>query len=140
MKKAIFFQMLLNGVVLLFLSAGCAATSVQNPLTGHRWILEDAPARAELIFTVDGKRVVGSSGVNRFFAPVKHGAGGVLEIDLIARTRKAGSPAEMKYEREFFRRLGAVRFTRIENGRLLLLDAEGKTLLRFRVETARARP
>ena len=79
---------------------------------------------------IDGDRVSGSGGCNRFTGPASLEAG-VLRIGPLASTRMACPGGAMQAEARFLSVLERARGARLEGDRLVLMDAEGKPLLRL---------
>ncbi|MDH4067071.1 MAG: META domain-containing protein, partial [Acidobacteriota bacterium] len=96
-------------------------------IAGAEWVLrawdldEPAPAAPEVTLMVDGDRLSGSSGCNRYNATVKAGeAPGELSIGPMMSTRMACPEPEMAVETRFGRQMGAVRKMQFVVGRLVL--------------------
>lgn len=110
-------------------------------LQGADWAV-DEPAfidprggRTPSLRFLDGDRVSGSGGCNRFTGPASVSSSGV-RIGPLAATRMACLDDAMAVEGRFFAAIESARGARIEEGRLVLLDAAGKPALRL----ARVRP
>jgi len=115
-------------------------------IAGTEWVLERwaegevAPGGVEVTLRWEDGRLVGSSGCNRYVAPVTPGdQPGALGIGPIAGTRKACPEPAMGVEDRFLRQLGAASSLRFELGRLgLVYELDGDTgVMLFR---ARSRP
>lgn len=101
------------------------------------WIAEEingAPTAEKVVswmkLTSEG-RAQGQGGCNSFSGSYKL-EDGVLSFGPIASTRRACREPQMSQEDRFFATLGAVKSGRIEDGKLVLTDLEGNTLLTFR--------
>lgn len=108
-----------------------------DALPGTEWGLVDPAAAAlplgqqpELQF-VSATQVAGNSGCNRFAGALRLGGGG-LQMGPLAGTRRACEPALMQLETRVLRALDAARSARLEPGQLVLLDAQGTELMRWR--------
>jgi heat shock protein HslJ len=118
------------------LAASAATPAALFPLGGTAWRVEEIEGRlpedrAAPTLAFDGsRRVNGSTGCNRYFAPLTVG-GSTLEVGQIAATRMACPPAILDQEGRFVKALAAVRGYRLEGATLWLLDAAGRTLLRL---------
>ena len=116
----------------LFLSAfiaiicGCAAAP-DNPLSGTVWRPESSPAGARLEITQDN-RLVGRTPDNHFFAPVSFAPPSGISFAPVAVTRRAGENGD--FERNFLEALNQTTGYRLENSRLILLNAAGRELMR----------
>lgn len=131
--------------------AGCTATPADAPdpqaamdrLRGD-WTLAaidtrplGATANAPTLTLVEGPRVVGHAGVNRYSAALDESAlaDGRFLLGPAIATRMAGPPEAMAMETEFLTALERVAtFDRdaLDTGTLRLLDADGREVLRFR--------
>ena len=124
--------------VLLVLAACQSAPRVaepSNPLSGTAWLAWDIDGHepgsgtyATLVF--NGRRVVGSSGCNRFSGALQVGATALQAKD-IAVTRMQCAPELMKEEASFLHALQAARFHSVEGDRLTLIDESGAPRLRL---------
>ena len=116
----------------LFLSAfiaivcGCASTP-DNPLPGTVWRPESSPAGARFEITADN-RLVGITPDNHFFAPVSFAPPSGIRFAPVAVTQRAGANSD--FERVFLEALNQTTGYRLENSRLILLNAAGRELLR----------
>jgi copper homeostasis protein (lipoprotein) len=116
--------------------------STEMPLRGIDWQLhrlEDGQEPAlpaagarpvQLRLDPDSDRVSGSGGCNRLMGGFEL-KGPKLRFLPLASTRMACPDPQMAFERRFFNAVELVRGWRIEGGTLLLLDADGRVLLRF---------
>lgn len=128
----------------VLLLVGCAATersvAIDEPLVNTYWKLThlgDAPVtpveqrrEAHLVLHVEDQRVAGSTGCNRLTGRYRL-EGNRLGFDRLASTRMA-CPAGMQTEQAFLDALGRVTGWAVEGGQLVLTDAEGQVLARFR--------
>lgn len=112
------------------------APSPAASLEGTEWLAEDIGGQGVLDIVqstlsvgTDGK-ISGSGGCNRYFgtATVKDGA---VKVGPLGATQMACVPAQMDQERKFLDALSATRSFRIDGGKLILLDAAAKPVLRF---------
>jgi heat shock protein HslJ len=122
-------------------TAGRAATL--SDLEGGEWKLRaltrdghpvDLAADAVSTFQVqESGKVAGSGGVNRYFGSVNVTEGGTLEWGKpgFGSTMMAGPQEHMDQEYQFLQSLQTVRKATIHDGRLLLRDAAGTTMLEF---------
>jgi heat shock protein HslJ len=107
-----------------------------SPLAGTSWRVEEiqgqrAGGEAPSTITFDGPgRVVGSTGCNRYVAPLDIAAR-ALRLGETVMTRRACPPAVMDQEQQFVAALAATRGYRQEGDVLLLLDEGGRPLLRL---------
>jgi putative lipoprotein len=115
-----------------------APEAAKDEIYGRSWFLEQMEGRKtpdppRLFIASDGK-VSGSAGCNQFGGQAAV-AGGSLRLGPLISTRRACADQElMDREQRFLGALERARSWRIEQGRLLLLNAEGAELLRFRRE------
>jgi len=117
--------------------AGCGAATGDGAATPQgRWVAEaiggravEAPARTTLEIGADG-RAFGIGGCNRFSGPARV-SGASIALGPMAATRMACPPPLMDQEQAFFDALGAVARWRMADGRLLLLDRDGKEAVRL---------
>jgi copper homeostasis protein (lipoprotein) len=119
----------------------CPGTT-EMPLRGTDWQLhrlEDGQKPAlpaagaqpvQLRLDPDSDRVSGSGGCNRLMGGFEL-EGPKLRFLPLASTRMACPDPQMAFERRFFNAVELVRGWRIEGGNLLLLDADGRVLLRL---------
>jgi putative lipoprotein len=77
-----------------------------------------------------GGRISGSAGCNRYFgkASVKEGE---ISVGPLGTTRMACMPDQMEQEKIFLDAIAKTRGFHVEDGKLLLLDADGKTLMQL---------
>jgi heat shock protein HslJ len=113
-----------------------AAMSTEASLIGTSWLAEDIGGRgvvdgvySTLIFESE-ERVSGSSGCNRYQAPLQL-SGTALRLGMASTTRRACPPAVMDQERRFLAALDAARTYRRDGSTLWLFDGTGETLLRL---------
>ncbi len=116
---------------------GCAGVSLDEPIEGRHWQLVSLdlqpvePAanpeqRAQLLF--DNGRVTGSGGCNRLSGSYQRN-GSRLRIGPLAATRMVCADAGRgALETRFLAALHATASYRLTDGRLLLLEAGGRTL------------
>ncbi|WP_407864450.1 META domain-containing protein [Phyllobacterium phragmitis] len=113
-----------------------ADTVLDSPIEGATWLVEDIYGNgvvdnAQTTLTIgDDGEVSGSSGCNRYFTKALLSAD-MLSFAEVGSTYMQCPPALMNQESKFFDALGKARSYRIEMGKLLLLDAEGKEILRL---------
>ena len=117
-------------------------------LSGTAWIAEDIDGagvleavHSTLVFESE-ERIVGSTGCNRYFAPVRRSGAG-LRVGEIGSTRRACPAPAMGQERLFLTALAAVATFRHENRTLWLVDESSRARVRLtrvgeRPEVARA--
>ena len=130
------------GLALVCLGAfGCQSgaptpTTATFLLGGTTWRAVEIEGRATdpgvtstLAFEGD-QRVSGSSGCNRYTAPLSV-AGSSIRVGAIAMTRMACPPPAMDQESRFTAALEAARAFRQERDVLRLLDEQGRSVLRF---------
>lgn len=121
--------------------AGCSlvrpdsAATPKADLTGT-WLAEDIDgagvvdnAQSTLEFAPD-KRVSGRGGCNRYGGSVQLSGASIVMSDLFS-TKMACVPALMDQETRFMAALQAARSYRMEDTKLVLVDATGKARLRF---------
>ncbi len=106
-------------------------------LTGVTWIARSIAGesvaegvKSTLILDKDGK-IAGSGGCNRYFGGAET-SGDALEIGPLGSTRMACPEPKMGQETRFMRALQSAKTFRIDNGTLVLSDAEGTDILTFR--------
>nr|WP_244491064.1 META domain-containing protein [Paramesorhizobium deserti] len=107
-----------------------------SPIGGSTWLVEDIygagvvdDAQTTLTIGEDGE-VSGSSGCNRYFTKASFSAD-TLSFAEVGSTYMQCPPALMNQESKFFDALGKARAYRVDMGKLLLLDADGKEILRL---------
>ena len=107
-----------------------------SPLAGTSWRAEEIRGQratddaAPTITFESPARAVGSTGCNRYIAPLDVAAT-TLRLGEIVMTRRACPPAVMDQEQRFVAALAAARAYRQERDVLLLLDEGGRPLLRL---------
>lgn len=130
--------------VLGFTRIGAPTSGADDMLQGRNWVLEAyADAQGTLAGPIRGTtidlsfdprgRISGSDGCNRYLSGFTR-AKTSLSFGPIATTRMACTATDGRAEqaRTYAGLLGRVSAYRIEDGRLLLLDAKGTTLARLR--------
>jgi heat shock protein HslJ len=135
---------LLAAVMALAVLAGCGedddeGAAAPRPLADVPWQLVsglDVPGweRAAPTATFGGGRVAGTTGCNRFTAAYALD-GDALRLGEVATTRVGCEPERQAVEAAFLERLGRVARARASADALVLLDAGGAELLRFRSPT-----
>ncbi|MBX3514137.1 MAG: META domain-containing protein [Xanthobacteraceae bacterium] len=78
---------------------------------------------------MENGRAAGSAGCNRYRAQMTL-KDDELSFGIVASTEMMCAPAQMAQETAFLAQLPAIRGWRIENGKLLLLDAQNNVVLR----------
>ena len=120
---------------LIFAPPTLANTVFTETLEGSAWILAELPSETLLedvtvTLAFEDGRVVGTDGCNRY-----HGSytleDGVLRLGKLAATMMACPDAIMRQARAFNAALERVRGARIDDGELLLLDADDIAVARF---------
>lgn len=126
-------------------AAGAPGAVSFPELQGVDWVPDEpgfaAPGegRGPALRFLDGDRVSGSGGCNRFTGPA-NAATGAVRIGPLASTRMACPGDAMQAEARFLSALERARGARLDDGRLTLLDGAGAPLLRLaRAVTAGAR-
>ncbi|PRD45917.1 hypothetical protein C5748_01930 [Phyllobacterium phragmitis] len=113
-----------------------ADTAQDSPIEGSSWLVEDIYGNgvvdnAQTTLTIgDDGEVSGSSGCNRYFTKASFSAGS-LSFAEIGSTYMQCPPALMNQESKFFDALGKTHAYKIEMDKLILLDANGKEILRL---------
>ena len=113
-----------------------AAPAAAFPFGGTTWRVEEIDGRpagepGAPTVTFDGvQRVAGSTGCNRYSAPVEV-SGPAMRVGVIVTTRMACPPAVMDQEGRFVTALAAIRGYRQDGDALRLVDESGRTLLRL---------
>ena len=130
MKVANFF--LLTAV--FFLSAGCASNKTSEnqrdlPLAGTVWIPEKGPSGAYLEFSGDMLRIIGSTGGNRFFAPVEKVCCHLIHFGSIASTRMMSREPEK--EALFLDALDRTRAWKTDGNTLIFENERKKEVIKF---------
>jgi putative lipoprotein len=106
-------------------------------LVGTAWIAEEIEGRRGLdqvqstLTFESAERIVGSTGCNRYFAPLQV-SGTALRIGMGGSTRRACPPEVMDQESRFLAALDAIRTYRRDGSTLLLSDAGGQVRLRLK--------
>ena len=126
MKNEKIFKTVPFLLFLLLLFTGCAAPAVQksNPLC-NVWYIPKSPTPLQLSFTPDG-RMVGTLGLNNFFAPVRYLPKGGIEIFSIALGRRGEYP---DFADRFFKTLRSARYAGVKGDKLYLFDSEKKKIM-----------
>jgi heat shock protein HslJ len=108
-------------------------------LSGVEWVLvrlghdEPAPAEPEITFAVEGDRVSGAGGCNRYFGQLRAGSGpGDLSIGLLGSTRMACAEPAMSLESRYLTALELVHRFGFVAGQLVLTSPDGAVGLWFR--------
>jgi heat shock protein HslJ len=121
---------------LALLLAACAASDPQAELFGQTWRLAGidgapaaAPGRSTLLVAADGK-VSGEGGCNRYSGKAEVEDDAVTFGPLLA-TKRACEPDVTRQEVRLFEGLRRTAAWRIDGGALVLLDGDGRELLRF---------
>ena len=133
----------------MLLAAGCASvpppasTSVAlDLLEGTAWQAEEVEGtgvldRVPSTLAFDaGQKISGRAGCNHYFGTYEQ-AGDAVTIKPAGSTRMACPPDVMDQEGKFLSALGAAKTARRQDGRLLLLDGDGRVRMRL---TSIARP
>lgn len=114
----------------LFLT-GCTSTesTYSATLAGTCWAPESGPSGAVLEFSADGRRIVGTTNGNRFFAPVNKMEKNLLHFGDMAVTR--AMVREPEKERKFLSGLEAARAWSFDGKILVLEDERRNSVLRL---------
>ena len=114
----------------LFL-CGCVSSDAESAVTlaGSCWAPVSGPSGAVLEFSADGRRIVGTTNGNRFFAPVNRMERNILHFGDLAVTRAMAREPEK--ERIFLEGLNATRAWSFDGNILVLEDERKKTVLRL---------
>ena len=91
-----------------------------------------AIAGSEATMTLNGGKVSGTTGCNRYSGTYELGAGGALKFGQIAMTQMACAGPVMVQEQAFAKALGATTTATSTGGSLVLQDASGKELATFK--------
>lgn len=111
------------------MKAPASAPPAEETLRGTRWILAGAGADGPTLeFAQD--RAIGYAGCNRYFAQVRS-EGAALAFEHVGATRRLCSAPVMQVEQSFLAVLAQARGSRLEDGALVLVDANGGELARF---------
>jgi hypothetical protein len=131
MKVEKFFLIICSAVVFSLFTCGCISKKVETPVTlaGSCWAPVSGPSGAVLEFTSDGKRIVGTTNGNRFFAPVKRMENNILHFGDLAVTRAMVRDPEK--ERVFLEGLSSARGWSFEGNILVLEDERKRPVLRL---------
>jgi len=95
-------------------------------IAGTEWVLtklawqEAAPPEPRVSLQLDGDKMAGSAGCNRYTATATGSAPGEITVGPVAATRKMCPPAIMAVETPYLQRLGAVTRYQFLSGQLLL--------------------
>ncbi|MBU6281095.1 META domain-containing protein [bacterium] len=117
--------------------ATVAGASALAPIAGSEWTLVELDGKPvptgdrRPSLSVEGSRVSGFSGCNRWGAEVVAAQAGTWKLGPIASTRMACEEDEMKLESGFLDALGAATRWKVDGARLLLAGEDGKTRLAF---------
>jgi putative lipoprotein len=135
---------------LAFFVIGCQAvvptvapSTAAFALVGTAWIAEEIESRRVLeqvqstLTFESAERIVGSTGCNRYFAPLQV-SGTALRIGMGGSTRRACPPEVMDQESRFLAALDAIRTYRRDGSTLLLSDEGGQVRLRLKQTDAAA--
>jgi putative lipoprotein len=98
---------------------------------GERLAVVEVPADHAVTFVVDGNRVSGHSGVNRYTTTVEVD-GSSLTFGPAASTRMAGPPERMETEQRFLAALATVASWVFDEGELRLVTDTGATAVVLR--------
>jgi heat shock protein HslJ/uncharacterized membrane protein len=107
-------------------------------LEGRVWILthmdreDEVPEEPEITLVVEGLRITGTSGCNRYFSHVEERAPGEMSMGPIGSTQRACPNAVMELESRFLKALGgAIRYSFFPGGLALTARVDNiyKTLL-----------
>lgn len=110
----------------------CASPPPANPTLGREWIVIGEGENRPTIF-FDDDRAAGFAGCNRFFATATHGPNGAVSLSTIGATRMF-CEGRMEIETDYLAKLALVASARRdedEEDQLILLDAQGRELLRY---------
>lgn len=120
------FMSLIAGILMI------SACSAQEPdsFSGKEYKLTQAPNNAEITLGFDGKenRYFGKSAVNNYFGAYTL-EGENLSFGPAGATMMAGPEPLMEAEREYLQFLADVKSYKLEDKKLILNGAEGKTLV-----------
>ena len=131
MKLENFLTAFCLAALFLLFASGCAAVdkSVSGTLAGTSWAPESGPSGAVLEFSADGRRIVGTTNGNRFFAPVNKMERNILHFGDMAVTRAMAREPEK--ERKFLSGLEAARAWSFDGRVLVLEDERRNSVLRL---------
>ncbi len=140
MKKAIFFISMCAGIIIL---AACATTGSQQSggdLTGKAWALTDLGGNAPLAgtsvtiqFKTDGT-LAGSAGCNQYGGKYTT-SGSNITISNVNSTMMACPQPVMDQETAYLKALGEAKTYTVKDTMLTLLDASGKSLATYQVQS-----
>lgn len=94
---------------------------------GKTFYLEKNNSLENITITLDGDRIYGFSGVNRYFGSYEEKGNKVI-IGSLASTRMGGSPEEMSREREFLQNLEGEKIIVTVNNQIQLIDNNNKVM------------
>ncbi|MGL6114559.1 MAG: META domain-containing protein [Cetobacterium sp.] len=127
-KKSIYLFLL----VVFFM--GCSALKNNKKdlinlqeIYGKTFYLEKNNNLENMTITLDGDRIYGFSGVNRYFGSFEE-KGNKIIIGSLASTRMGGSPEEMNREREFLQNLEGEKIIVVINNQLQLIGDNNKVM------------
>jgi heat shock protein HslJ len=122
----------------ILLSAALLAACANQPpsplgdLANSEWMLaNETGAATPPTMAFDSERASGFAGCNRWFATVTRN-GEALSFSGVGLTRMMCSPPAMEAEQDFVAALNGTASARIEGGQLVLSDASGAEMARFR--------
>lgn len=128
-----------EGEALVEVESRVTGRLVPGDLSGVEWVLvklgrdEPASAEPELTFQVDGERVSGAAGCNRYSGEMLAGTGpGELMIRLLGSTRRSCAEPAMSLESRYLSALELVRRFGFVAGDLVLTSPDGVAALWFR--------
>ncbi|MDO5845163.1 MAG: META domain-containing protein, partial [Methanocorpusculum sp.] len=114
---------LVGGIV----AAGCIGGGTTSGKPDGSWVLD---SNKNITLIIDGGSFSGNSGVNQYFGKIT-ADNGKIEFGTIGSTMMAGPEDAMKAESEYLAALENVTGYKIVDGKLVLTDKNGKTLLTF---------
>ena len=138
----------MQGGGLVETSTEVVGTASLATLEGREWVLrklsstEAAPAEPEVTLTIDGDRLAGSSGCNRYNGTIKTGETATsLAVGPLATTRMACPPEVMTLEQRYTTALQSANAWAFRFRRLSISYGEGETFgnLLFEARAAPAR-
>jgi heat shock protein HslJ len=119
--------------------SGCSGDGERPPLDGTAWALEGwsisslYPGDFEITAAFKDGRMSGKAAVNNYFGPYAADPSGVFSVGALASTKMAGPEPAMRAERVYLDLLERAHSYRLDDGRLILFDANGNELLVFTV-------
>jgi putative lipoprotein len=130
-----------TGPVTVVVTGAAASGAVKTPtpagaLQGTEWLAQQIDGRSVLDIVQStlsieaGGRISGSAGCNRFFGTASV-QDGVLSVGPLGTTRMACMPDQMDQEKSFLDAIAQTRAFHVEGNRLVLLGADGKTLMQL---------